>query len=117
MRKVLNIFVLILVVSLMVGTVAYAVETRAAKVSVNLSFSGTTANCNCTVTDINKTIDVTLELYDGSTRVGSWTAHGTGYASINECCSVTKGKSYTLTASGTIDGVPFSGYSVSKVCP
>ena len=117
MRKVLNIFVMILVVSLVLGTVAYAAEARLAQVSINLSFSGTTATCTGSVVDLNKAINATFELWDGSTRVGYWSVSGTGYVSINKTCGVTKGNTCTLTASGTIDGVPFSGYSVSKVCP
>lgn len=116
MRKVLNILVMVLVVSLLLGTVAYAAEARMARVTLNLSFTGTTANCNCTVADLNKAIDVTLELYDGSTRVGYWTSNGTGYVSLSKSCGVTKGNTCTLTVSGKINGVPFSEESVSKVC-
>lgn len=117
MRKVLNIVAVILVITLIAGSVAYAAETRMAEVSLSLSFQGTTATCSCSVFKVGKYIDATFELWDGSTRVGYWTKQGTGYVSIDETASVTRGNTCTLQASGTIDGVPFTSQPVSKVCP
>ena len=58
--------------------------------SGSLTFSGTTATCSGSVSDLNKTI------------------YGT--------CTVTKGQSYTLIISGTVNGIPFSTTPLTKTC-
>lgn len=81
-----------------------------------LSFSGTTAICSGSVTDNNKSISATMTLYHGSTPVGSWSESGTSYVDFYGTCTVTKGQSYTLIISGTVNGTPFSTTPITKTC-
>lgn len=84
--------------------------------SGSLTFSGTTANCSGSVTDPGKSIVATMTLSRGSTVVGSWSGSGTSYVVLNGSCTVTKGLSYTLVISGTVDGVSFSTTPITKTC-
>lgn len=76
----------------------------------------TTANCYVSVSDADKEIDVTMELWCGSTLVDSWNDEGTSRVTVEGSCRVTKGKTYTLKTYGTVDGVRFTGAPVSKTC-
>lgn len=93
---------------------AYAAEPRAVTARPILSFNGSTANCEVSVTAYGD-IDITLSLWQGSTLIDSWSGSGFGSVSMSESCSVTKGKNYTLTVSGTAGGQTVSG-STSKYC-
>lgn len=95
---------------------AYAIEAKSISVTPTLTFNGTTASCSVSVSSYGKSISVTLELWNGSTFVDSWSRDGVSVVTISEQCSVTKGKTYTLKVSGSVAGNPISG-SVSKTCP
>ena len=84
--------------------------------SGSLTFSGTTANCSGTVTNPDKYIVATMTLSHGGTVVGSGYGEGTSYVVLNGSCTVTKGWSYTLVISGTVDGTPFSTTPITKTC-
>ena len=94
---------------LLLTVTANAVQMRSLWPTVSLFFSGTTANCNATVTDAGKELVVTLELWHGDDLVDSWPASGTGSVSV-------KGETYTLIVTGTADGKSFSSPPVSKTC-
>ena len=102
---------------LLCAPVAYATEQRAATVQPTLSFSGRTANCECKVSEYGKNISVTMELWDGVTLVDSWTKNGVSSVLLNETCTVTRGRTYTLKVRGTSGGISFGPTSVSKRCP
>lgn len=112
MKKFAALTVL-LVLLFSIATV-YAANPRAVTAQPVLSFSGTTANCSVSVTTYGN-IDVTLSLWQGNTLVDSWSESGFSIVSINESCTVAKGKTYKLTVSGTAGGQTISG-SVSKYC-
>lgn len=91
----------------------------ATKTTINpkLTFTGTTANCYVSVFDYGKSIDVTLELWHGGTKVDSWSKSGTTSVWINENCNVTSGYTYTLIVTGTIGGASINCTPVTKTCP
>lgn len=96
---------------------AAAAQPRTNDCTPILSFSGTTATCYVSITALGKPITATLELWHGSTRMAKWTDSATSRLIIDEDCSVTKGETYTLKVSGTIDGEPFSSTPVTDTCP
>ena len=87
---------------LLFSVVVFAATTAVGAPS--LTFSGTTANCEITVTQSGKPITVVLELYQGRVKVSGST-------------SVSSGGTYRLEASGTINGVSFTATPVTKTCP
>lgn len=97
-------------------TVVYAAEPRLSAVPA-LKFSGTTASCGCNLSDAGKTIQVTMELWEGSTLVDSWSKTGVSKVMMNETCTVTRGRDYTLNVRAMINGVYYGPYSITKTCP
>lgn len=93
-----------------------AADSRINNITPVLSFNGTTANCEVEVYALGNSIDATMELWSGSSLVASWHKSGASIVLLNGSCTVTKGKTYTLKTYGTIDGVRFTGPSVSKTC-
>ena len=114
MKRITAIF-LVLVVAL--GTVISYAATMTSRRDLTLSFSGTTAQCDLTITESGKTIDATMELWRGSTKLATWSKSKKTTVSIDETYNATSGVSYTLKAYGTINGVSFSMTSVTKTCP
>lgn len=55
-----------------------------------------------------------MELWQGSTLIASWNKTGTGRVDFSETATIVNGLSYTLTVSGTVDGVAFTPRSVTK---
>lgn len=95
---------------------AAAAQPRTNDCTPILSFSGTTATCYVSITALGKPITATLELWQGSTRVASWSDSATSRLIISETKSATKGVTYTLKVSGTIDGEAFTGTPVTGTC-
>ena len=112
-----RVFAIALVIVLALTLAVSAAEMRAMRVKPTLSFSGTTAYCDVLVSEANTYVEVTLELWRGSTLIDSWSASGLGRAVISETASVESGKSYHLEANGTIGGTPFSAVSKTYTCP
>lgn len=105
--------VMLLLVSLC--TNVCAVEARAQQVFPMIYFSGTTANCSVSVYGDNE-IKVTLELKNGTKLVDSWSDSGTNYVMLSGSHKVVSGQTYTLVASGTINGRAFYT-TTSGTCP
>ena len=105
---------LILVLALLLSTTALAVENRSSIARINLSFSGTTANCSGSVSSANDRISATLELLQDGVHRASWGKAGTSAVSISGSIQVDRGHTYTLMLYGTIDGEPFSAEPVVK---
>ncbi len=82
-----------------------------------LAFSGTTALCEFKIVNVGKAISVTMELWNGTTLVDSWTKTGVSVVSLSEECAVVSGRTYTLKASGTVGNEAFTATPVSKRCP
>ena len=104
---------LILVMFLSIQVLAAQVRSQ---VIPSLSFSSTTANCAVTVVDPGAEIDIELTLWYGNTKVASWNDSGTSVVSIDETCRVVKGRTYTLTVTGTINNEDITPISVTKTC-
>lgn len=95
---------------------ASAVEARALTPNVTLRFEGTKAYCSTIVMDGVRDLEITMTLWNGSTKVGSWSGSGNGYVVLNGTCQVVKGQTYTLIVTGTSNGVSFSSTPFSRVC-
>ena len=105
-----------LVIVLLFTSIAFAAS-NAYSITPSLSFTGTIANCQVVISAPGKDIDVTMELYNGSTRVGYWHKTATSYVNLNKTKPVSSGNTYTLEISGTIDGEDIDGVPVTKTCP
>ncbi len=118
MRKIKGILTLIVIVAVMLSSVVLAdpVEVKASIITPSLTFSGTTAQCAVSVSDAGKAITVTMKLYQGNSLISSWSKSGTGYVYLYKTKTVTKGKTYTLKVSGTINGVAFAGPTITRKC-
>ncbi len=108
-----------LVLTMMFGITAFASEhllegSKSVPAAPTLTAFGNTAKCKATIIDSGSYINATLELYQGSTLVDSWQKTGTGVVSFSEEAPIVRGLPYTLTLSGTINGVEFTPVSVTK---
>ena len=79
-----------------------------------MTVTGASVQCTAKVTFWNQSIDATLELYQGSTLVAWWTKTGTGLVSFSEPAPFISGLSYTLTISGTANGIAFTPQSITQ---
>ena len=113
MKKVL--MTILMIFTMVISTAANA-ATRATLVTPSLNFTGTTAYCRVSITEIGKNIDANLELWNGETLVGSWSGTAASYLVITGNRSVISGQTYTLEVTGTMDGISFTGVPVTKTC-
>lgn len=114
-----RVWCLILVVSLIITLPAYtalAASERYAQAVPSLSFNGTTAKCSFSFTAERLTdrISVIMELRQGSTFIGRWSASGKGAVTINETATVSKNKTYKLIIAYTINGVAQDPISITR---
>lgn len=116
MRK--RILPVMMALLLLLSVSVQAAESRAVTGTPSLSFSGTTATCEVMLRSGNSSdkFSATLTLKQGSSKIDSWTASGSGRVSISEQCSVKKGSTYTLTLSYTLNGVSQPAVSVNGTC-
>ena len=112
-----RIVAIILLLVFAIGTSTSFATTMASRRDLTLSFSGTTAQCDLTVTESGKTIDATMELWQGSTKLATWNKSKKSTVSIDETYDVISGVSYTLKAYGTINGSSFNMTSITRTCP
>ena len=111
-----RMIVLVLVAVMVSGLCVNAMATeRASQIKPKLSFSGKTANCSVTVVEAGK-LDVTLELWNGSEMVDSWSDSGTNYLNVTGSHAAVSGTTYTLIAHGTAGGNSFRE-STTGTCP
>ncbi len=105
---------LVVVLMLTVSTNA-AFSVKSVMPSLSLDISGSTAQCSALVRESGKKINVTMELWNGSTLLATWTGSGTNYATASgSYTGVQRGKTYTLKAYGTADGRTFTVTPISK---
>ncbi len=88
-------------------------STHATSAQLNLTFSGTVANCHAVVNG-SSNIQATLELWQGNTMVCSWSSSGSFRIEIDEHCDVLVDYVYTLKLYGTIGGVSFQEQKVTR---
>ena len=108
-----------MIVIAMSGMCAFAVESSSPGMRYvvqrpTISFVSGQASCKVIITASGMPIEATLELWQGSTLIASWTDDGTGVLILSGTASVVSGLTYTLTVSGTINGVEFTPCSVTK---
>ena len=117
MRK--QVLALTLVLAFVLGISAQAAPLRAPRLYPNITFSGTTATCTASVRADNATdtISMTVKLWQGATCLRTWTASGTGSASLSRTATVTSGKTYKLTVNAKVNGVAYPQQSISRTCP
>lgn len=113
MKRLLS---LALVVSLVFTLCAFvgAMEPRATRPTLSLTFDGTTAYCEAKITNIGASINATMTLKQGNTVIASWSGTDTSVLSLEGKHAVTKGSTYTLAVSGTANGTPFSATTSGK---
>ena len=116
-----RVFAFVMAVALAVGsavcsTAAVEIEPRLLQVHTSLTFSGTTANCEAMVLSAGDDIKATMTLRQGDTIMAMWSDSGTSAVSLVGHRTVTKGKTYTLTVTGTRNGVAFEAHSVTRTC-
>lgn len=116
-KKALSL-VLLLAVVFSVSAQAAGPE-RIIRMTPSISFSGTTATCSVDVRGNTATdrISFVAKLWHGNTCLNTWTASGTGHATLNKTQSVTRGQTYKLTVDATINGEAQPTKSVTKTCP
>ena len=113
-KRVVPLFIaLVMILSISANA---ATVPRANNIDLALSFCGTTGNCAVLVTSPTKQIDVTLSLWQGNILIDSWSGSGTTVVSVQGTASVVKGRTYTLQATGTVDGEPITVVPVTRTC-
>ena len=118
MKKCFVALLMVFVLSFALVGKANAIEPRADFMSEpDLTIVGTTAYCEFSATFLRKEISATMNLWNGSTLVGTWS--GTEYSNLrlDGSCRVETGKVYVLYVSGTIGGESFFTQPVTVRCP
>lgn len=102
-----GIIMVAVIIALMIPMTAHAAIARTIRIYPELSFSGTTATCSVTVVaDSTKDeVEATIELWEGSVCVRTWQVSGDGSIAFEKSVSVSKGRTYTLAANISINGV------------
>ena len=116
MKRIFAVALALIIVLSLTPIANAAGPKRITVASASLSFSGTTAICSATISNLNKSISATMTLYHNGSAIASWSGSGTSVVNLDGSCSVTKGQTYTLVVSGTVDGDSFSSAPVTKTC-
>ena len=107
--------VLVLVLALLFGiTIPVFASTQNVSYQLRLTLNGSTAICDFRVTDPGKYINATMELWQGSTFITSWSASGYSIINMSETYTITSGLTYTLKGYGTSGGVSFTAPEVTQ---
>ena len=114
-----RVMVLSLILALILGISAQAVQIRAVQLQPTLSFSGTKATCKTVVVADNDAdrISITVRLWDGAKIHSQWSTSGRGSINFRQTATVTRGKTYKLTVNATINGVAQPQQSITRTCP
>ena len=112
MKKLKLITSVFLAIVLLFGcTVSFAApdnnQIKAANVPT-IRVVGTTAYCSSKVYFSGQYINATLELWQGNTRVASWSNSGTSSVVVSGSATIVCGRTYTLKVIGTANGNPFA---------
>lgn len=115
MKKMALLLAFILVVS---APLSVSAATYILSIKPHLSFNGTTATCEVTVVGntFSDSIEVEMKLMHGTNCVDSWTASGKGYVHMREYADVTKGQTYTVEVTVTINGITKTPVTQSGTC-
>ena len=113
MKKKLVVLVLAAVLLFGLAVPVFA-STQNVSYQLRLTLNGSTAICEFRVTDPGKYINATMELWQGSTFITSWSASGNSIVYMSETYTITSGLTYTLKGYGTSGGVSFTAPDVTK---
>lgn len=107
LKKKFFIFMMLCVLAFSVPVQAFSA--RSPVVRLDLSFDGTTAICYVPVVAENSDddIEIVVKLWQGKTVIKTWRDDGVGTLFFEEKETVTKGKTYGLSADVTINGEPY----------
>ncbi len=102
-----RVFCLLVVMTMILAVPAYAASTRAIMLAPDITFDGTEAECTVRITANNASdkIVATMELWQGTTLVDSWSGNGLWTLKLNGTANVQKNKTYTLIVDYSINGV------------
>ena len=118
MSRLKRVIPIVLAVAVLFGSVAFASSEHKEQIrgieGPSFNTSGSIVTCKAKARFPGQEIDATLELYQGSTFVTSWHKTGTGSVSFAEQTGFTSGLSYTLTISGTVNGIAFTPQSTTQ---
>ena len=113
-----RIITIVLVLLLIFSVSAFAAQPVSNEIKgagkPTITLIGNTAKCKAILTFSGQYIEADLELWQGSTLVGSWTNSGYTTVTVSGNATIVHGLTYTLTVSGTVDGVPFTPQSITK---
>ena len=114
-KRVLSIAALLILVFTMNIQTA---DARVPTARPSLQFDGTTAICTalCRGDYTDDQIRATLTLYQGTTRIDSWSGSGTWSATVSGRCKVQKGKTYKLVLTYSINSVTKPSVTVTNTC-
>ncbi len=113
MKKKTIVIIMALVLILASAVSAFA-ATQVFNYNLVLTLNGSTATCKLLVTDPGKYINATMELWQGSTFITSWSASGYSVVNMSETYPIISGLTYTLKGYGTSGGVSFTAPDVTK---
>ena len=118
MIKVKRIIPIVIALVVLLGSVVFAgFENNKQQRGVDppsFSVNGNTVTCMASARYFGKSINATLELYRGNTLVAWWTDSGTGSVTFSEPAPFISGMTYTLTISGTANGIAFTPQSTTQ---
>ena len=117
MRKKLLACTAVLCAILFSLTVAHAAVVPYAAPCATLDFNGTTVTCSVRISAPGKTIKATMQLWQGNTLVDSWSGSDTSTLRLSETHNVTKGKTYTVRVTCTVNGSSYAVNPATKTCP
>ena len=113
-RTILIALALIMLFSAFIFAAPYQ-ETQTRSVGQpSMTTIGSDVLCSAKVFIAGKYIEADLELYQGATLVASWHKTGNSLVTFSETENFTSGLSYTLTISGTANGVAFTPQSTTQ---
>ena len=109
-----TIVILMVLVLILASAVSAFAATQVYNAKLTLTLNGSTATCKLLVTDPGQYINATMELWQGSTFITSWSASGYSVVNMLETYPITSGLSYTLKGYGTSGGVSFTVPDVTR---
>ena len=117
-KNVTRIMALIVAITMMFSVSAFAEirdisESRGVFPTPSIKLVGNTANCSVKLSYFGKSISATLELKQGSTVIASWSGTKSNALTLSGNAVVQSGLTYTLTVSGTVNGVAYTPSSIS----
>lgn len=112
-----RILCLLVVMTMILSIPAYAASPRAIMVAPDITFDGTEAECTVRITANNASdrIVATMELWQGSALIDSWSGNGQWTLKLNGTADVQRNKTYTLIIEYSVNGVTQTPAYFSKV--